>query len=60
MDHGTQISREEVGDVAKGGRGLWSFNADKLIVFMEDVVALGHSMSESTSGARSRCFLLNN
>ena len=59
MSHGIQISRAEVWATAEGRRGRWPFDADELIVFMVDVASMGHSASESTSSARSQCFLLN-
>ena len=43
-----------------GGRGRWPISADEPIVFTVDVTATGHSTSESTGGARSHDFLLNN
>ena len=46
--------------MTKGERGRWPFDADELMVFMMDVAAMGHSTSESTDGARSHRFLLNN
>ena len=49
----------EVWAVAVGGRGRWPFDASELIVLMADVAAVGHSMGESTDGARSHRFLLN-
>ena len=60
MDHRAQISMAEVWIVAVGGRGRWPFDAGELIVFMEDVAAVDHSVGESTDGARIHCFLLNN
>ena len=60
MGHGTQISKVEVQTVAAGGCGRWPFGADEPIVFMVNVIAAGHSSSESTCGARSHRFLLNN
>ena len=46
--------------MAIGGRGRWPFDIGELIVFMMDVATVGHSTSESTNGARSHRFLLNN
>ena len=43
----------------EGGCGRWPFDADELMVFVVDVVVVGHSTSESTTGARSHRFLLN-
>ena len=60
MDRGVQISSAEVRDATEGRHGRWPFEADELIVFMVDVAAVGHSASESTDGARSHRFLLNN
>jgi hypothetical protein len=56
---GVQTSRAEVRATAKGGRGRWPFNTDGPMVFMADVALTGHSMSESTNGARIHLFLLN-
>jgi hypothetical protein len=39
--------------------GAGPFDADELIVFIVDVAAGGHSVSEFTVGARSHRFLLN-
>jgi hypothetical protein len=36
--------------MAEGEHGLWSFNADELVVFMADVPTVGHSTSKSTDG----------
>ena len=57
MDHRALISRVDVRAMAKGGRGRWPFGVDGLIVFVVDVAVVGHSTSESTSGARSHRFL---
>ena len=43
--------------MAIGGHGRWPFGADGLLVFVVDVAIVGHSASESTSGARSHRFL---
>ena len=59
MDHISQISRAEVRATAEGGCRVWSFNANELVVFIVNVAAMGHSISEFTDGARSHCFLLN-
>ena len=59
-NHGTQISRVEVRAMAKSGRRRGPIDVNELIVFMADVAAVGHSMGESTDGARSHRFLLNN
>jgi hypothetical protein len=46
--------------VADGRRGRWPIGADEPIVFAVDVTTVSHSTSESTSGARSNRFFLNN
>ena len=59
MSDGIQISRVEVWAMAEGGCGRWPSGADELVVFMTDVATMGHSMTESTDGVSSHCFLLN-
>jgi hypothetical protein len=60
MGHGSQISKVEVWIVAYGGGGRWPIGTNEPVAFTVDVTAVGHSTSESTSGARSHLFLLNN
>jgi hypothetical protein len=60
VDRWVQIFRLEVWDAAKGRRMRWPSDAGTLIVFSVDVATVGHSASESTNGARSHRFLLNN
>jgi hypothetical protein len=60
VGHGTQISVAEVWAVAIGRRWRWPFDTNELVVFTVDVATVGHSISESTNGARSHRFLLNN
>jgi hypothetical protein len=59
MGHG-KISKVEVWTRADGAHGRWPVGVDEPIVFMLDVTIVGHSTSESTGGARSHRFLLNN
>ena len=59
VDRGIQFSRAKVKTVAESGRGRWPFDADELMVFRMDVATAGHSVSESTDGARSHRFLPN-
>jgi len=60
VGHRTPVSMAEAWAVAVGGHGRWPFDAGELIVFAADVATMGHSASESTNGARSHHFLLNN
>jgi hypothetical protein len=60
VNHRFQISGVEVWDATEGGHGRWPSDAGELIVFTADVATVGHSASESTDGARSHRFLLNN
>ena len=60
MGHGTQIFKVELWTMADGEYGRWPFGANEPVVFTVNVTAAGHSTSESTSGARSHHFLLNN
>ena len=57
VGHGVQVSRVEDLAMAEDGRGHWPFDTDGPVVFMTDVAAAGHSMSESTGGTRSHRFL---
>jgi hypothetical protein len=60
VDHRVQISKVEVQSAPEGKLRCWPSGADELIVFVADVAVVGHSASESTDGARSHHFLLNN
>jgi hypothetical protein len=46
--------------MAESGHRHWPFDVDELIVFVADVATVGHFTSESTNGAMSHHFLLNN
>jgi hypothetical protein len=58
--HGTYIFMTEVWAMAIGEHGRWPSDASELIVFTADVATMGHSTSESSDGAWSHRFLLNN
>jgi hypothetical protein len=60
IDHVVQIPRTEFWGAANGGSGRYPFDIGELIVFTMDVATVGHSTSESSNGARSHHFLLNN
>ena len=55
--HGTSVSMAEAWAIAIGGHGRWPFNTSEVVVLVMDVTAMGHSVSDSTDGARSHRFL---
>jgi hypothetical protein len=59
VGHVSQISMAKVWAMAVGRRGRWPFDASEHVVFTIDVVIVGYSANESTSGTRSHRFHLN-